>query len=164
MASITLTHKHHVVKTERSSVTIVHKIYPKFDSVSHKKLRSKLYLFGIRCNLLLWLEHYFCNWSHQTRVGDSLSSDTSLVSGIIQGSGVGPVAFLIYIDDQAKLLESYGVVVKLFADDVKVYLQLAGAGDVTKLQYALDLITQWADEWQLGLSIAKCNACTCVHW
>ena len=54
-----------------------------------------------------------------TRVGDSLSSDTSLVSGVIQGNGVGPVAFLIYIDDLAKLLESYGVVVKLFADDVK---------------------------------------------
>ena len=48
-------------------------------------------------------------------------------------------------------------VVKLFADDVKVYLQIAAADDVTKLQYALDLITQWADEWQLGLSIAKCN-------
>ena len=77
-------------------------------------------------------------------------------SGVIQDSGVGPVAFLIYIDDLAKLLESYGVVVKLFADDVKVYLQIAGA-DVTKLQYALDLITQWADEWQLGLSIAKCS-------
>ena len=80
-----------------------------------------------------------------------------MVIGVIQVSGVGPVAFLIYIDDLAKLLESYGVIVKLFADDVKVYLQIAGADDVTKLQYALDLITlQWADEWQL-ISIAKCN-------
>jgi len=79
-------------------------------------------LYDIRVNLLMWLEHYFCDRSHQTRVGDSLSSDTSLVSGVIQGSGVGPVAFLIYIDDLAKLLESSGVIVKLFADDVKVYL------------------------------------------
>ena len=107
---------------------------------------------GIRGNLLLWLEHYFCDQSHQTRVGDSLSSDTSLVSSVIliQGS-FGPVAFLIYIDDLAKLLESYGVAVKLLADDVKDYLQIAGADDVTKLQYALDLNTQWPDEWQLSL-------------
>ena len=93
-------------------------------------------MYGIRGNLLLWLEveHYFCDRSHQTRVGDSLSSDTSSVSGIIQGSGVAPVACLIYTDDLAKLLESYGVVIKLFADDVKVYLQIAGADDVTKLQ------------------------------
>ena len=66
-----------------------------------------------------------------------------MVSSVIQGSGVGPVAFLIYIDDLAMLLESYGVIVKLFAvfaDEVKVYLQIAGTDDVAKLQYALDLI------------------------
>jgi len=45
----------------------------------------------------------------------------------------------------------------LFADDVDGNLQIAGADDVAKLQYALDLITKWADEWQLSLSIAKCN-------
>ena len=54
-----------------------------------------------------------------TRLELVVSSDTPLVSGVIQGSGVGPLAFLIYIDDLAKLLESYGVVVTLFADDVK---------------------------------------------
>ena len=50
--------------------------------------------------------------------------------------------------------------VKLFADDVKVYLRLhiAGANDVSKLHYALDLITQWADEWQLS----NCNTLSIV--
>ena len=55
-----------------------------FGSVSHKKkLLSKLYLYGIRGNLLLWLEHYFCDRSHQTRVGDSLSSDTSSFKAVV---------------------------------------------------------------------------------
>ena len=96
---------------------------------------------------------HFYDRSHQTRVGDRLSSVTSLVSGVIKGSGARPVAFLV--DDLAKLLESYGIIVKLFADDVKVYLQTAGAYDVAKLWYSLDLFTQWADEWQLSISIAK---------
>ena len=45
----------------------------------------------------------------------------------------------------------------MFADYVKVYLQIAGADDVTKLQYAHNLITRQADEWQLSISVAKCN-------
>ena len=45
-----------------------------------------------------------------------------MMSGIIQGSGIGPVMFIIYIDDLAKLLEQNGITAKLFADDVKVYL------------------------------------------
>ena len=44
-----------------------------------------------------------------------------------------------------------------FADDVKVYLELCNVGDVAKLQNALDLITGWANEWQLSLSVNKCN-------
>ena len=45
-----------------------------------------------------------------------------LLSGVVQGSGIGPVTFLIYIDELAKLLENIGVSAKLFADDVKVYV------------------------------------------
>ena len=41
--------------------------------------------------------------------------------------------------------------------DVKIYLEICNIHDATKLQIALDLITNWSDEWQLGLSIGKCN-------
>ena len=128
-----------------------------FDSVSHNKLLAKLYTYGIRGDVLLWLEHYFNNRTHQTRVGDCLSDEATLISGVVQGSGIGPVSFLIFVDELAKLLERHGVVVKLFADDVKVYLEICNVDDAAKLQKALDLITEWAAEWQLGLSIDKCN-------
>ena len=45
----------------------------------------------------------------------------------------------------------------LHADDVKVYMEICNVEDAAKLQKALDLIAEWADEWQLGLSIGKCN-------
>jgi len=51
---------------------------------------------------------------------DGVSAEADLISGVVQGSGIGPVSFLINVDELAKLLERNSVVVKLFADDVKV--------------------------------------------
>jgi len=50
------------------------------------------------------------------------------MSGVVQGSGIGPTAFLIFLDDLAKKLESQGVQLKIFADDVKVYLSVCNSG------------------------------------
>ena len=54
------------------------------------------------------LQSFFTGRTHQTRVGLSLSAVAELLSGVVQGSGIGPVLFLIYIDDLAKWLESHG--------------------------------------------------------
>ena len=104
-----------------------------------------------------WLEHYFVKRTHQTRVGDCLSDEASLISGVIQGSGSGPVSFLIFVDELANFLEHHGVVVKSFADDIKVYLEICNVDDAVELQKALDLVIEWTDDWQLGISIGKCN-------
>ena len=59
---------------------------------------------------------------HQTRVGNSLSEIVELLSGVVQGSGIGPVLFLAFINELAEILEHAGVYVKLFADDVNCIL------------------------------------------
>ena len=73
-----------------------------------------------------------------------MSNVAEFLSGVVQGSGIGPVLFLIYIDDLAKLLESHGITAKLFADDVKVYVKICKLEDGVLLQQALDLIAVWA--------------------
>ena len=85
----------------------------------------------------------------------ALSELINLLSGVIQGSSIGPVMFLMYIDGLAKLLEHHGIIAKLFADDVKIYL--INDLDVSKLQTALDLIADWANDWQLSVSVDKCS-------
>jgi len=55
-----------------------------------------------------------------------------------------------------KILGRAGINVKLFADDVKLYMQIVNSCDTAKLQYALDLVTEWAKAWQLTVSINKC--------
>ena len=77
-------------------------------------------------------QFFFCNPTHQTRVGQYLSAVAKLQSGVVQGNGVGPVMFLIYIDELAKLLKSHGITAKLFADDVKVYVEIVNTVDACK--------------------------------
>lgn len=134
-----------------------------FDTVSHKKLIVRLFSYGIRGALLQWIEKFFENRTHQTRVGQCLSGAAHLLSGVVQGSGIGPMMFLIFIDELAKLLECHGVTAKLFADDVKVYLIITTVDDVAKLQGAINLITDWAREWQLQVSVNKCNLLNIGH-
>ena len=142
----------------KKSVTIAYIDFTRaFDCVSHNKLLVRLHSYGISGNVLIWLKNFFSDRSHQTRVGEYLSVVADLISGVVQGSGIGPIMFLIYIDELAKLLKNHGVVAKLFADDVKVYVNIVSSHDVSKLQTALDLIVEWAALWQLQLSVSKCS-------
>ena len=126
-----------------------------FDTVSHTKLFTRLYAYGIRGKLLEWIKCFFCHHTHQTRVGDFLSEFAQLLSGVIQGSGIGPVMFIVFIDDLAKLLKQQNISIKLYADDVKLYLKVTGVDDAAKLQFALDTIIRWSDAWQLTVSVSN---------
>ena len=79
----------------------------------------------------------FTNRLFCTRIDDLLSSLVKLISGVIQGSIIGPLMFLIYINDLATLLSRYSVKVKLFADHVKLYVRVVSNANVTELQMAL---------------------------
>jgi len=70
----------------------------------------------------------------------SLSAVIDLLGGIVQGSGLGPVLFLMFIDDLAKVLEKYGIITNFFADDVKLYLEITSTHNCILLQKALDVV------------------------
>ena len=91
---------------DKHQVAIVYIDFSKaFDVVCHKKLFARLFSYGIRDVLLSWLQQLFTGKSHCTKVGRSLSEDADLLSGVIQGSVIGPLMFLIFIDELVHILD-----------------------------------------------------------
>ena len=126
-----------------------------FDKVCHTKLMHKLECYGICGDLLRFLHNFLSNRKQCTKVGNNVSSYLDLKSGVIQGSCVGPLLFVIYINDIADCLEANSAV-KLYADDIKLYTCIETTIDINCLQRNLNSIYEWANLWQMQISIAKC--------
>jgi len=99
---------------------------------------------------------FVCGRSHATRIDDAVSDIAELISGVLQGSGIGPVMFIAYINELIYILEQFGIKVNMFAYDVKMYVQIVNCVDTERLQGALSALYDWAKEWQLEISVDKC--------
>ena len=74
----------------------------------------------------------------------------------MQGSGVGSLMFLLYINELINILDNHGNTVKVIADDVKLYLEITNDVDISQLQCDVDSLQRWADQ-QLAISVNKIN-------
>jgi len=127
-----------------------------FDTVSHPKILAKLKAHGITGDLLSIIEDFLHDRSQQTRVGNQLSDTVFLTSGIVQGSCLGPLLFIIYINDVCNIFKG-NITSKLYADDLKLYSMIESELDEDELQICLDDLRKWAEAWQLTISIKKCQ-------
>jgi len=127
-----------------------------FDTVSRPKLMTKLQGYGVKGELLQLIEDFLTGRQQRTRVGKCLSNSVSLTSGIVQGSCMGPLLFLLFINDLAGIFDPE-ITPKLYADDIKLYASLETNIDSLRLQQNLDRLVSWANTWQLSISIKKCN-------
>jgi len=90
----------------KDSVTVPYIDFSKaFDTMCHEKLFACLYAYGIRESVLNWIQNFITCRTHQTRVGSSVSEIVDLLSGVVQGSGIGPLLFLVFVAGLAKALE-----------------------------------------------------------
>ena len=96
-------------------------------------------------------------------MGSSLSEIVELLSDVVQGSGVRPLQFLAFVNRLAEILERAGVYVKLFVDDVKLYINITNSCDADKLQHALDVLAHSAQTWQRTVSVNKCCKSRYAH-
>ena len=126
-----------------------------FDSVPHLRLLQKMTGLGITGSTLAWVEAFLSHRMQRVHVEGSYSSWTNVISGIPQGSVLGPILFVIFINDMPDTVES---MCQLFADDAKLFsnVHIRNESNITKLQEDLDKLVKWSETWQLPFNIKKC--------
>ena len=127
-----------------------------FDKVSHMILIQKLNAIGISTQLCRWIQHFLTARRMQVRVHQETSSWHRVTSGVPQGSVLGPLLFLIYVNNVVSGLRCK---YKIFADDIKLYLSSTpippGSG-MLDLQRDIDLLVNTASSWGLIMNVSKC--------
>ena len=117
-----------------------------FDKVNHSKLLWKLHQYGIRGHALAWIRAFLCNRSQTVVLEGEESGSVPVTTGVPKGSVLGPILFLLCINDLPDELSSQ---VRLFADDTAVNLTIGGAEDGKVLQTDLDKLSVWGDRWDM---------------
>jgi hypothetical protein len=128
-----------------------------FDSVPHRPLLQKLQTLGLDTNIILWVENYL-TLRHQNVVVNGSSSDAEAVlSGVPQGSVLGPLLFLIYVNDLASLPVSPGSQLTLYADDLLLFRPISDPSDYSTIQRDMSQIENWSLENSLDFNTSKCK-------
>jgi len=131
-----------------------------FNTVPHRRLMFKLKTYNINTELLTWIADFLCNRKQRIVLNGEHSSWFKVLNGIPQGSILGPLLFLIYINDIPELCaaEYPSSEIYLYADDSKIYKLIHNRSDEKKLQSVMNLVKNWSDEWLLRLNIDKCKS------
>lgn len=104
--------------------------------------------------LLAWIEAFLTNRSQRVVVGGCHSDWAPVTSGVPQGSVLGPLLFLVFIND---LPDAISCPMKVFADDTKICNQVSLDTSIEALQSDIDAAVKWSDKWQLPFNEGKCK-------
>ena len=126
-----------------------------FDKVPHRQLPSSLSDVGVSGPLLSWFDSYLSGRFQQVVISGYSSTPLPVLSGVPQGSILGPLLFIIYVNSLANLHLTPGSSLILYADDILLYRPLCSADDNSILQHDVDSICDWISSAGLSLNLAK---------
>lgn len=126
-----------------------------FDKVPHRRLLQKLSHYGIRGGAHRWISSFLHGRSQCVVVDGSTSQPAPVLSGVPQGSVLGPILFLLYINDLPSQLKSD---CRLFADDCILFRPILSRHDNEILQTDLDKLAAWESSWLMAFNPDKCNS------
>lgn len=125
-----------------------------FDKVPHRRLLFKLHAYGFGDHLLAWIELWLTGRLQRVLIGSHISEWKEVISGVPQGSVLGPLLFVLYIND---LPDNISHQVKLYADDSKIIGVIWTEEDARLLQEDINKAVVWSELWLMSFNIAKCK-------
>jgi len=126
-----------------------------FDLVPHDRLLKKIAASGMESRVVLWIREFLRGRTQRVRVGRHYSEEVRVTSGVPQGSVLGPILFLTYINDISTNIKSK---IRLLADDCIIYRKVQNIKDVEKLQDDLDRLGEWAEVNEMLINPNKSKA------
>ena len=117
-----------------------------FDTVPHRRLLGKLKAYGIDEAILNWVQAFLEGRTHEVMVNGCRSKSENVISGVPQGTVLGPVLFVIYINDLLDNVTSHGL---MFADDTKIFRHITSYNDSKELQADTAKSEELASSFQL---------------
>ena len=127
-----------------------------FDTVPHRRLLDKLQHYGVTRRTNEWFKSWLCQRQQRIVLDGSTSSDSEVLSGVPQGTVLGPLMFLLYINDIGNNV-SPQTSIKLFADDCLLQRTINSASDEEQLQQDLNTMVEWSNTWLMRFNAAKCH-------
>ena len=125
-----------------------------FTSVSHRLLLHKLKMsFNFSGHALGWIESYLSQRSQRVILDGKQSDWVPVLSGVPEGSILGPILFTCYVADLPNHIKTSCL---SYADDVKIFHRINSPADTLSLQADLDRLSLWSKTWHLKLNPAKC--------
>lgn len=128
-----------------------------FDSVPHERLLIKCEHYGINGNLLKWIRAFLTGRNQFVSVSGTDSPDLPVRSGVPQGSVLGPLLFMLFINDISNGVKSP---LHLFADDSIVFRSIKTDEDLEIVQSDLNVLNEWSSHWLLRFNATKSQQIT----
>lgn len=123
-----------------------------FDVVSHDLLIAKLHGYKIDKKVVYWIREYLSLRKQYVVLNGCQSEFADVTSGVPQGSVLGPLLFMLYLNDIVGVVSSP---MRLFADDCVVYRKIRASDDVDILQADINAITDWCKLWEMNINFKK---------
>jgi hypothetical protein len=127
-----------------------------FDKVPRERLLEKLRAHGVRGKVLSWIRSWLTNRKQRVVLNGKYSTWAEVLSGVPQGSVLGPILFLIFINDLDSAVQLIDIIRK-FADDTKLGQTVGSQEERENLQQALDNLCNWAELWGMEFNVKKCK-------
>ena len=145
---------------DNDQVDIIYTDFEKaFDKVPHKRLISKLQSYGLNDIIVNWIRSFLFSRLQTVRINGVFSEYKQVLSGIPQGSVLGPLLFIIYINDLPLVCDESSKLF-LFADDAKLYKSIRSTSDFLCLNHVCNEVFTWSERWLMKLNAAKCKVLT----